>query len=225
MATSASDKNVAKLWLVRGDGAPPQAPPPAPLLDDTELLAALRARDPGAATALHDRVRPQVDRTIRRLLGRSDPDAEDLAQVAMIEIVYTIGRFRGDCSLDSWTSTLTARVVYKHIRRRQAERRIFGASAIEDLAVLDPQRPGREALLRDTFGRVLAILERMDQGRAWTFVLHDLCGYDLREIAAITDVSMIAAQSRLVRGRRELHERIERDPQLAHHMSELESAT
>ena len=223
--TRSSHDNAAKLRLIRGNREAERAPAPTPLLDDTELLTALRARDAGAATALHDRVRPQVDRTIRRLLGRHDPDADDLAQLAMIEIVYTIARFRGDCSLDSWTSTLTARVIYKHIRRRQAERRIFGASAIEDLVVAGPRRPGREALMRDTFGRILAILERMDQSRAWTFVLHDLCGYDLREIAAITEVSMIAAQSRLVRGRRELHERIERDPQLAHRMSELESTT
>jgi RNA polymerase sigma-70 factor (ECF subfamily) len=222
---SPAPDHAAKLRFIRGTGGAPRASLPTPLLDDTELLSALRARDPGAATALHDRVRPQVDRTVARLLGRHDPDADDLAQLALIEIVYTIGRFRGDCSLDSWTSTLTARVVYKHIRRRQAERRIFGASAIEDLIVAGPQRPGREALMRDTLGRIVAILERMDQGRAWTFVLHDLYGYDLREIATITEVSMIAAQSRLVRGRRELHERIERDPQLAHDMSELESAT
>jgi RNA polymerase sigma-70 factor (ECF subfamily) len=191
--------------------------PSAPALDDSELLSALRRGDPLAATALHDRVRPQVDRTIYRLLGRGDVDHGDLAQLAMIELVYTIGRYRGDCSLDSWTSTITAHVVYKHIRRRKLERRIF--------AGLDPEQTGiprstsftgRQAAARSSMQRVLRHLEAVDEGKAWTFVLHDVCGYDLRETAQITGVSVAAAQTRLVRGRREIHERIANDPELAH---------
>ena len=122
-------RNRGNLWLVPSQPDAPAKPPaaPSPSLDDSELLAALRAGDPSAATALHDRVRPQVDRTIRRLLGPGDCDHEDVAQQAMIELVFTIDRYRGDCSLDSWTSTLTAHVVYKHIRRRKTERRLFGA--------------------------------------------------------------------------------------------------
>jgi RNA polymerase sigma-70 factor (ECF subfamily) len=63
--------------------------------------------------------------------------------------------------------------------------------------------------------RVLVALGKMDQNRAWTYLLHDVYGYDLKEVAEITDVSLSAAQSRLVRGRRDLHERIARDPALA----------
>jgi RNA polymerase sigma-70 factor (ECF subfamily) len=187
-----------------------------PALDDSELLAALRGGDVGAAAALHDRVRPQVDRTIRRLLGPQDLDHEDLIQLAMIELVSTIGRYRGDCSLDAWTSTLTAHVVYNHIRRRKTERRIFGVLDAETLAeARSSSRTLRDAILRSVVGRVRAHLAEIDDTKAWTFLLHDVWGYDLREIAAITGVSVAAAQTRLVRGRREVHERIESDPELA----------
>jgi RNA polymerase sigma-70 factor (ECF subfamily) len=188
----------------------------APAMDDSELLAALRAGDRFAATALHDRVRATVDRTVRRLLGAADVDAEDVAQQALIEIVYTIDRYRGECSLDAWTSTITAHVVYKHIRRRKTERRIFGGLDPDLLAATrSGGHAGRDAMLRNLMRRVLAHLDAIDENKAWTFVLHDVCGYDLREIAEITSVSVAAAQTRLVRGRREVHERIAADPELA----------
>lgn len=142
-------------------------------------------------------------------------DAEDVAQKAMIELVYTIDRYRGDCSLDSWTSTLTAHVVYKHIRRRKTERKLFGALDPDDARMRSSARTGRDAMVRNLMQRVLEHLDRMDESKAWTFVLHDVCGHDLREIAQITGVSVTAAQTRLVRGRREVHERIASDPELA----------
>ncbi len=216
-----------KLWVVRGSdgmGEVPMAPPPA--LDDTELLSALRRGDATAAASLHDRVRPIVDRTVRRLLGPRDVDFEDVAQLVMIELVTTIDRYRGDCSLDSWTNTIAAHVVYKHIRRRRTERRIFGALDADLLAVArSSSRPGQEVMMRDVVRRVREHLEAMDETKAWTFLLHDVSGYDLREIAQITGVSVAAAQTRLVRGRRELHERVANDPGLANLLDSLEGGS
>jgi len=217
-----STRHQPKLWLVTS--APQPASPAPPALDDSELLAALRSGDPIAATALHDRVRSQVDRTIHRLLGGRDSDHEDIAQLAMIELVSTIDRYRGDCSLDSWTGTITAHVVYKHIRRRKTERRIFGALDADLLAqTRSSSRLGREAIVRNLVHRVRGHLDKMDESKAWTFVLHDVCGHDLREIAHITGVSVAAAQTRLVRGRREIHERIAGDPELANYLDSMES--
>lgn len=195
---------------------------PSPSLDDIELLTAMRASDPSAATAFHDRARPQIDRTILRLLGRRDSDHEDLAQLSMIELVYAIDKFRGECSLDSWISMLTARVVYKQLRRRKLERRTFGVYDPETSTATSGRKTERDAMAKSAMARVTVHLQAIEEQKAWTFLLHDVRGYDLQEISEIMGVSVAAAQTRLVRGRREIHERIAADPELANVLEDLE---
>jgi RNA polymerase sigma-70 factor (ECF subfamily) len=199
-----------ELRVVPGDGHKTARHPD---FDDGQLVAAVRAGDARAATALYDRARPEVDRTIRRLLGAGDVDHADVAQHVMIELVCSIDRYRGECSLDTWTSIVTAHFVYKHLRRRQLERRIFD-DALAGADVPATQHVGRDVGNRLLAARVTGHLEAMDPGKAWAFVLHDVHGYDLRETAAIMNVSVAAAQTRLSRGRRELHERMDADPEL-----------
>ena len=181
-------------------------------LDDARLVAAVRSGNSAMAGAFYDRTRGMVARTVQRLLGASDSDFDDLVQVAMIELLRSLDRYRGECSLDTWTATISANIVYKHIRRRGLERHIFAREiAPEDVPQTAHQRP----VLRGMVERVLHHLAQMAHERAWTFLLHDVHGYSLDEVAAITGATVAAAQSRLVRGRREVHERIANDPDLA----------
>ena len=194
-----------------------------PALDDRALVTAVQAGDPGVASTLCDRVWPQVDRTIRRLLGHADADRDDVAQLSLIEIVSTIGRYRGDCSLDSWAQTITSHIIFKHIRRRQIERRIFTDLLATDASnIAGPGHSDRHSSMRELLVRVGLHLDGMNEGRAWAFVMHDILGYDLREVADMTDSSVAATQSRLVRGRRELHARVAKDPDLRELVDELQ---
>ena len=199
--------------------ASPRAALAAPALDDSALLSGLKLRDPAVSAAFYERVRPDVDRTLTKLLGPRDSEYEDTAQVALYEIVSALHRFRGECPLDAWLSIVTARVAYRLIRRRRVERRIFCTTADE----IRPEsyfRPSTFAM-RQALDRVGTHLAQMDYTRAWTFLLHDVHGYDLREISQITEVSLSAAQSRLVRGRREIHDRIRSDPALVRFLEDL----
>lgn len=198
-----------------GDAPPPSAPRASvpPLLDDVQLVEAVREGDASAAASLHDRARPVVDRTIHRLLGRHDRDHDDLAQMALVEIIVSVDRFRGECALDGWIATVTAHTVFKHLRRRQTESRIFGADEAEE-PPSGHVTPDRQRVLRTAVDRIRGHLDALERNKAWTFLLHDVCGYDLREIAEITEVSMVAAQGRLSRGRRELLSRLREDPEL-----------
>lgn len=183
--------------------------------DDVELVAAVRRAEPRAVEALYDRVRPVIDRTLARLLGVHDADFDDMVQNSLIELVRSVGSYRGEGSLDGWVATLSARVVYRHIRARRAERLVFDAAMPNDMIVADAADVEAESAARELIARIRAHLGAIDEAKAWTYLLHDVYGYSLAEIAEITGVSVAAAQSRLVRGRRALEERLADDPELA----------
>ena len=202
------------LRLVKGlAGDTPVVARSGQVIDDDALVRAVQAGDMKIASAFCDRLSPQVNRTIRRLLGRVDCDHDDIAQIALIELVKTIGRYRGECSLDRWAQTVTAHAVFKHIRRRNIERRIFTGLLAEDVYA-GPFNLDRRAIVRGLLERIANHLDELSEPRAWAFILHDGLGYDLQEVAEMTGTSVAAAQSRLVRGRRDLHARIARDPEL-----------
>lgn len=192
----------------------------APAFDDSVILARLHEGDPAISAAFYDRVRPIVDRTLSRLLGKRDNDYEDVAQIALFELVETLDRFRGECPLDAWLSIVTARVVYRQLRRRRLERRFFSNTELSEVGDNVRSMPVAFAS-RQAVHRVHEHLSAMDDNRSWTFLLHDAWGYGLKEIADIMGCSASAAQSRLVRGRRELHDRIAQDPELAHFLDDI----
>jgi RNA polymerase sigma-70 factor (ECF subfamily) len=208
-----------KLKLVDARRDSEGAMPTTPSAEDMQLVATVRAADPGAAEALYERMRPTVGRTLNRLLGRNDPEHQDLSQQTMVEVVRTIDRYRGDGPLDAWISTVAAHVVYKYMRHRAVERRVLA-----DVLLLEPgaaDDAADRAALRSTIDRVCEHVASIDPGRAWAFLLHDVHGHGLREVADIMSISPAAAQSRLVRARKELHARFAADPELA---AELERA-
>lgn len=186
----------------------------APLLDDAALLAALQNGDRDAADAMYDRLRPKIESTVRRLLGAGDADQQDCVQTTFVEIVRSIDRYRGECPIEHWAAQIAANVVYKHIRRRRLERRFFGGT-VRPSERPEPISSSRRMVANDLVQRIRTKLNALEPQKAFTFLLHDVLGFDLQEIASITGVSVAAAQKRLVRGRRDVHSELARDPELS----------
>ncbi len=189
--------------------------------DDDALIADVVAGKPERAAAFCQRVWRTVDRTVRRLLGHDDSEYDDLVQLAIVELIRSVGSFRGEGSLDAWVSAVTAHVVYRFIRRRSIDRYV-PIEAVPPDALHSPRPVGEESVAqRETLARIVGHLDELGEKLAWTFVLHEVLGYRLRDVARIMGGSEAAAQSRLVRGRRRLHELIADDPILG----ELRQAT
>jgi RNA polymerase sigma-70 factor (ECF subfamily) len=184
--------------------------------DDIALVAGVARGDARSVAAFYARVRPIIDRKLRRLLGLHDADFDDMVQNSLIELIRSVDRFRGEGSLDGWVGVVAARVVFRHIRERRSERRIFAAAPADGtLETVDSIDVEEGSSSRELLARIRRHLAAIDPVKAWTYVLHDVVGHSLAEVAEITNASLPATQSRLFRGRRELEERLAGDVELA----------
>lgn len=198
-----------KLRVIAGQGGEATSQP-----SDEVLIDAVIRGDASVAGALYDRLLPLVDATLFRMLGARGSDHDDLVQATFEQIVKTLTtrRFARACSLRTWASSIAANVALNALRSRVRERRVVDRN---ETAVEASERsfarddPERDLTLRREIARVRAALREMNPQRAEALVLHDVLGHDLAEVAALLGASIAAAQSRLVRGRRELKQRLD----------------
>ncbi len=199
-----------KTWLRLVPGGGPAAAPAHAGPTDAEIVEAVKLGDDRVAALLYDRVVGVVDRTLVRVFGRREPDHDDLVQTTFEQIVLTLarGRFAGACSLTTWAAKVASHVGLNALRARRRERNLLDRGAVVDepAARASPERRlearGEVELLRE-------VLAAMDPAKAEAVFLHDVLGHELAEVAVLTGTSVAAAQSRLVRGRRELLDRLD----------------
>jgi len=199
-----------RLRAVQGGGTPADAP-----VSDEQLIDAVQRGDSRVADELYRRLASVVDRTLYKILGRREPDHDDIVQSAFEQVVLTLARqqFAGACSLETWAARVAGHVGLNALRSRRRERRWIDRSTEGGT----PEHP----MIRQDSEKALEARSRLDQVRrhlaamkpeqAETVFLHDALGHDLAEIAMMTGASVAATQSRLVRGRKELFKRIDRE--------------
>ncbi len=166
------------------------------------------------------RVQTIVDAVVRRVVGTRDPEYEDLVQSTYVSVLSTLdsGKFRGECPPDGWAAVIARNVATDAIRARSRERKIFSADrsnspGFDPLLVVDRgMSPERLTELRRAVDRVGRALAAMAPDKAWVIYLHDILGCQLSEIAVLIGTSVAAAQSRLVRARREVVEKLGSHP-------------
>jgi RNA polymerase sigma-70 factor (ECF subfamily) len=170
--------------------------------DTTELVRRARDGDRDAFGALY---RLHVDR-VYALCLRLVADRETaslLTQDAFVRAWRRLATFRGESSLLTWLHRLTVNVVLDH--RRDEKRRRARLAELPDgddpgrLAAVPPSPVGR----RRDLERAIAGLPA---GARTIFVLHEVEGYRMREIAEMTGVAVGTVKAQLHRARRLLRE-------------------
>jgi len=177
---------------------------------DAPLVAALRRDDPDATDQLVERYGSRVYRLAVRITG-VEPDAEEVAQDALLTIVRKIHTFKGESAFGSWVYRITANAAYEKLRSR---RRKINEIALDDVLpslgvdgrhfapMEDWSRRVDEQAAQGELRRALtAAIDALPPDYRTALVLHDVEGVANLEIAETLGVSLPAVKSRVHRAR------------------------
>ena len=167
-------------------------------MDESQLIARVRAGDSAAQRALYDAHVDRVYRLAFRLAG-DDALAQDFTQETFIRAFDRLGSFRGDAAFSTWLHAITTTVVLNGLRKvkrlRQRETDIDDAQAIGVMK--------RESE-PDLKMRLTKAIDELPEGYRTVFVMHDVEGYTHEEIGAALGVETGTSKAQLSRARAKL---------------------
>ena len=144
-----------------------------------------------------------------RMIKGSAAEAEELTQESFLQLFRKIGTFRGESAFSTWLHRLAFNIVLMRLRRHS-----FQVLSLDEML-----EPGEKTagLLQKHIGsrdlRLAGSADRMDLERALeqlppgykaVFILHDVQGYQHREIAAIRGCTLGNSKSQLHKARARL---------------------
>ena len=138
-------------------------------------------------------------------ITRNTAEAEDLTQEVFLQLFRKVSTFRGDSAFSTWLHRVALNVVLTHLRKKSLP------IAPEPL---DPQSPessqpeagGPDNHLAVSIDRIALqrSVNRLPPGYRTIFLLHDVEGYEHKEIARMMQCSVGNSKSQLHKARLKL---------------------
>lgn len=162
-----------------------------------ELLRLAARGDEAAVRALYREHVGRIHRHVARILGRHDPDLEDVVQRVFLAALRGADRFDGRAAVSTWILGIATRRALDEARCRWRRGRF--ARLAERVGL------GRPASRPDVHHHALAeaeaALERLAPGQRAVFLLHDVEGHTLEEIRSMTGTAISTLHARLKKAR------------------------
>ncbi|MFK4225227.1 RNA polymerase sigma factor [Streptomyces sp. NPDC019890] len=152
--------------------------------DDAELTAAVLAAQDGDESAfrtVYRAVHPRLLGYVRTLVG--EPDAEDVASEAWLQIARDLDRFSGDADrFRGWAARIARNRALDHIRMR-GRRPAVGGDETELNGKPAESDTADEAMEALATGNTMALIAQLPQDQAEAVVLRVVVGLDAKSAA------------------------------------------
>jgi RNA polymerase sigma-70 factor (ECF subfamily) len=185
-------------------------PSAATSITDEELAAALLRRDPGATAQLFDRYAPLVQRVLARILGYAEPERADLLHEVFARAIESARELKRRGALRPWLLGIAVFAAQEWLRSRK-RRGPVRPPEDGDLRLSPEVSP--EA--REAVANFYALVERFDEHERSAFILRQLEGMSLQEVADASGVSLSTARRRIERAERRFEELLPEYPALS----------
>jgi RNA polymerase sigma-70 factor, ECF subfamily len=164
-----------------------------------DLVERCRAGDAEAFETLYRQHASRIHTLACRMAG-SPEDGEDLLQEIFLQAHRKLGGFKGDSSVGTWLYRLALNHCLDYVRSRQAK-----MSRITE--TLDAETSIEPAARRETPIAKLDLeraIERLPEGCREAFVLHDVEGFDHKEVGALLGIAEGTSKSQVFKARMKL---------------------
>lgn len=174
-------------------------------MENDELRALITEAQDGSVRAFELLISahlPQV-RRFARAFARSDADADDLAQEALVKVYKSLRSFRFQSAFKTWLYALVRNVFLDAVRSRAGrERSLEEPLPVDHAKVPSSSEPADEGIARaEERRRMWYALRELPPEFRTAVVLFDVEGHTYDEVAAIEGVPVGTVKSRLSRGR------------------------
>ena len=173
--------------------------------DDLDALI-LRAQG-GEVRAFEELIAGQLPRVRRyaRAFLPSEPDADDLAQEALVRVYRGLRSFRYQSAFSTWLFTVVRSTFLDGLKGRAGTRRALEEPLRPEHGELEGgERPDEALSAAQDRGRVWEALREVPVEFRTALVLFDIEGCSYDEVAAVEGVAVGTVKSRLHRGRAHL---------------------
>jgi len=170
------------------------------------ILARAQAGDDDAFAKLYLQHKKRVFAVCWRMV-HDYAQAEDLMQETFLQVHRKLATFRGDSAFTTWLHRITVNTVLMHLRKRALP--IVSLDYL--MTAIPEERVGYEVGTRDI--SQVGVVDRLAIDRAAvnlapgyrsTFLLHDVHGFQHKEIASILNCTLGNSKSQLHKARRVL---------------------
>ena len=167
--------------------------------DDADLAARCRAGDLDAFETIYRRHSARIYSLACRMAGSVD-DGEDLLQEIFLQAYRKLGSFKGDAALGTWLYRLAVNHCLDFVRSKQAKMNKLTET-------LDAESSFEPTARRDTPIARLDLeraIERLPDGCREAFVLHDVEGFDHRQVGEQLGIAEGTSKSQVFKARARL---------------------
>jgi RNA polymerase sigma-70 factor, ECF subfamily len=161
---------------------------------------------------IYDETFPFVWRTVRRL-GVDESAVDDVTQEVFVTVHRRLGDFEMRCAPKTWVFSIAMGIVrnYRRSRRRKEAAEPLSSHVVNPDVVADRGADPMEQASLAEAGRLLhRLLEQLGEEKAVVFVMAELEGMTVPEIADLTGVNMNTVYSRLRAARKEFDQALSR---------------
>ncbi|MCP4673925.1 MAG: sigma-70 family RNA polymerase sigma factor [Deltaproteobacteria bacterium] len=180
---------------------------------DYALTQAATAGDNRALRRLADKLLDQVRATSYYLTG-GDPEFEDYAQLAIIEIMHSAGSYRGESPLKAWAKQITVRTVIRNLKQKRRRSQFVRTQLDYEKEVGHFASAEDEMQKNVVSNRLASHLGTLKPKIRVAITLKAILGYTVHEIVEITGTNPHTVDYRLRKGREQLRKKILQDPLL-----------